>query len=106
MSIVIRPKEARRGIGTPYASSQSGHDLPIWHKIDPRELTRSLQFELKRIGCLTGQVNGQFDNKTRGAISEFGKITSKEVSSSKEPTIELVKLVRTFEKRVCPVRHK
>src|SRR5262245_48207459 len=72
-------------------------------KIDPRELTRSLQFELKRIGCFTGQVNGQFDNKTRDAVSEFGKITTKEVSS-KEPTIELVKLVRTFERRVCPLQ--
>ena len=31
---------------------------------DPRELTRSLQTELKRVGCFLGEVNGDFDDAT------------------------------------------
>ena len=34
---------------------------------DPHELTRSLQFELQRVGCFNGVVNGEFDDPTKAA---------------------------------------
>ena len=41
--------------------------------IDPHELARSLQFELKRVGCYDGAVNGEFDDATRAAWHSFAK---------------------------------
>ncbi|MGB6503543.1 MAG: toll/interleukin-1 receptor domain-containing protein, partial [Xanthobacteraceae bacterium] len=38
---------------------------------DPHELTRSLQFELQRVGCFNGVVNGEFDDPTKAAWRHF-----------------------------------
>ncbi|HWS07730.1 MAG TPA: hypothetical protein VN362_07845, partial [Xanthobacteraceae bacterium] len=32
---------------------------------DPHELARSLQFELKRVGCFNGEVSGNFNDDTK-----------------------------------------
>jgi len=41
---------------------------------DTHELTRLLQIELKRIGCFSGAVNGEFDDATRIAAQAFAKL--------------------------------
>jgi ribosomal protein S12 len=42
--------------------------------LDPHELARSLQFELKRVGCFNGAVNGEFDDATRAAWHTLAKV--------------------------------
>ena len=43
---------------------------------DPRQLTRSLQGELQRVGCFNGDVNGEFDDATKTAWHRFIKLTA------------------------------
>ena len=69
--------------------------------IDPRELTRLLQFELKRVGCFDGPVNGEFDDATKGAWHNFTKLTS--IGTPDDASAEAIKAVRGIDKRVCPL---
>jgi hypothetical protein len=68
---------------------------------DPHELARSLQFELKRVGCFNGAVNGEFDDATRTASHAFAKLTSIHMPDELSP--EAIKAVREIDKRVCPL---
>jgi hypothetical protein len=68
---------------------------------DPHELTRSLQFELMRVGCFSGTVNGEFDDPTKAALQRFIKLTSLSVPNSVSP--DAINAVRGFNKRICPL---
>ena len=69
--------------------------------IAPNELARSLQLELKRVGCFNGTVNGEFDDATRSASRIFAKLTS--IKMADELSMDTVKAVRGIDKRVCPL---
>jgi hypothetical protein len=68
---------------------------------DQHELTRSLQFELMRVGCFNGTVNGEFDNPTKAALQRFIKLTSLSVPNGVSP--DAINAVRGFNKRICPL---
>jgi hypothetical protein len=69
---------------------------------DTHELARSLQFELKRVGCFNGSVNGEFDDATRAAWHAFVKSASIKTGDD-ELSSDAIKAVRAFDKRVCPL---
>jgi Caspase domain len=66
-----------------------------------RELARSLQLELKRVGCFGGAVNGEFDDPTRDAWRKFAKLSSISLPDDLSP--DALKAVRSIDKRVCPL---
>ena len=68
---------------------------------DPRELARALQFELQRVGCFTGTVNGELDDVTKAAWQRFIKLTSIKPPDTASP--DAVNAVRSVGKRVCPL---
>ena len=68
---------------------------------DPHELARSLQLELKRVGCLDGDVNGAFDDATKTAWHHFLQLTSIRMPDDLSP--DAINAVRGINKRVCPV---
>jgi hypothetical protein len=68
---------------------------------DLHELTRSLQFELTRVGCFNGTVNGEFDDPTKAALQRFIKLTSLSVPNDVSP--DAINAVRGFNKRICPL---
>jgi flagellar biosynthesis GTPase FlhF len=68
---------------------------------DPRELARALQFELQRVGCFNGTVNGQFDDDTKSAWHRFIKLTS--LSLPDDVTTDAINAVRGINRRVCPL---
>jgi len=68
---------------------------------DPHELTRSLQFELQRVGCFLGTVNGVFDDDTKVAWHRFVKLTSASMSDDVSP--DAINAVRGINKRICPL---
>jgi hypothetical protein len=74
---------------------------PAINPLDAHELARSLQFELKRVGCFTGTVNGDFDDATRAAWYSFAKVVL--IKLPDEETLDAVKAVRAVDKRVCPL---
>ena len=68
---------------------------------DLHELTRSLQFELMRVGCFNGTVNGEFDDPTKAALQRFIKLTSLGVPNG--VSSDVINAVRGFNKRICPL---
>jgi hypothetical protein len=68
---------------------------------DPHELTRSLQFELQRVGCFKGTVNGQFDEDTKTAWHRFMKLAS--ITMSDDVSTGTIDAVRGITKRICPL---
>ena len=56
-------------------TSMTSPAVPAAHSArDPTGLTRALQFELMRVGCFNGVVNGQFDDATKAAWHNFMKL--------------------------------
>jgi hypothetical protein len=68
---------------------------------DPHELARSLQFELKRVGCFNGAINGKFDDATKAAWGSFSKHAS--IKLPDDLSSEAIKAIRAFDKRICPL---
>jgi hypothetical protein len=68
---------------------------------DPHELARSLQFELKRVGCFNGAVNGEFDDATKAAWHKFAKQAS--IALPDDLSSDAIKSVRAIDKRICPL---
>lgn len=75
--------------------------IPSAAVADPHALVLSLQFELKRVGCFNGTINGEFDDATRAAARSFSKLTSVSMPATLSP--DAINAVRRFEKRVCPL---
>jgi hypothetical protein len=69
--------------------------------IDPHELTRLLQFELKRVGCFDGAVNGEFDDATKAAWHSFTKLTS--INMPDNVSYDSIKAIQGINQRVCPL---
>jgi uncharacterized caspase-like protein len=67
-----------------------------------QELGRSLQLELKRVGCYQGTVNGEFGDATRDALRSFVKYSATNLPHE-DLSVDTIRAVRTFEKRVCPL---
>ena len=71
--------------------------------VDPRrEIARALQLELKRVGCFEGTVDGEFGSITQDALRNFAKYAAIAVTDN-ELSIDALKAVRGFNKRVCPI---
>jgi hypothetical protein len=68
---------------------------------DAHELARALQFELMRVGCFNGTVNGLFDDGTKAAWHRFIKFAS--ISLPDDASSAAINAVRGINKRVCPV---
>ena len=76
--------------------------LPEVKAPDPRTLARSLQTELKRVGCDVGEIDGQWGDKGREALASFGR-HAKMSMPSQEPTAEVLEAVVSRKDRVCPL---
>ncbi len=70
---------------------------------DRSELARSVQFELKRVGCYDEPVSGEFGAPAREALNKFAKFASVRVGKPGEISAETLSLIRRFDKRVCPL---
>ena len=68
---------------------------------DPHELARSLQFELKRVGCFNGEVSGNFNDDTKAAWGQFVKLTSIDVPDAMSS--DAINALRGINKRICPL---
>jgi len=71
-------------------------------EIDQQELGRSLQMELKRVGCYEGPINGEFGNAAREALRNFVKYSAVTLRIE-NLSLDAIKAVRSFDKRVCPL---
>jgi uncharacterized caspase-like protein len=75
---------------------------PEQTQIQQYELGRSLQLELKRVGCYEGVMNGEFGVATREALRNFVKHSALRLRVD-DLSLDTIKAVRGFDKRVCPL---
>jgi uncharacterized caspase-like protein len=69
---------------------------------DHHELARSLQLELRRVGCFDGDLDGEFNDRTRSALSNFGKLAAISLPQG-DLSLDTLKAVQGIDKRVCPL---
>lgn len=67
-----------------------------------REAIRSMQSELRRIGCDAGTPDGKWGPKSRAALSSYAKHASVDLTSL-EPTFSLLDQLEKQDGRVCPL---
>jgi hypothetical protein len=72
-------------------------------KANALALARNLQNELRRVGCDPGNVDGKWDNKTKGALNDFVRLTKTTIPSD-EPTDEALRTIELQKSRVCPLK--
>jgi peptidoglycan hydrolase-like protein with peptidoglycan-binding domain len=70
---------------------------------DTATLSRSLQAELKRVGCDPGAVDGEWGVKAKEALREFSQ-TAKVTLSVEEPTEDALKAVAAQQARICALK--
>jgi uncharacterized caspase-like protein len=75
-------KDAEARISALEASSATAGPVT---QIDHHELVRSLQIELKRVGCFDGQVNGEFNDATRAASQTYAKFSLTKIPDDLTP---------------------
>jgi uncharacterized caspase-like protein len=66
------------------------------------ELTRMLQQQLKRIGCLDGDADGVWGQKSRTAVRDFARYAKLHLESD-EPDVSMLDAATAAKTRVCPL---
>lgn len=67
------------------------------------ELSRSLQLELKRVGCLDGGLSGDFGKPAQDALQKFAKFAAVSLAPGNEVSGDTLSVIRRFDRRVCPL---
>lgn len=66
------------------------------------DVTRSLQSELKRVGCFGGTVDGVWDVRTKTALAEFARRAKVDVDTDAATPVA-VGILQARRDRVCPL---
>jgi hypothetical protein len=80
-----------------------GPKAPDASPSDPAALVRAVQTELKRVGCYSGSIDGQWDSRARDALAEFTRITKSAIATD-EPTSAGLEAIAGQKSRICPLR--
>ncbi len=74
-------------------------------KIVTREITRQIQSELNRIGCVAGSADGLWGKKSLRAVGAYAKYAKIKLATL-QPTPELLEQLQTYTSRICPAPRK
>jgi hypothetical protein len=69
------------------------------------EMTRSLQVELRRVGCLTGPVDGEWTSASRRSLELFNKHAGMKLEV-KLATLDALDAIKTKPDRICPLSER
>lgn len=67
-----------------------------------RELVRSIQKELNRVGCRAGSEDGLWGLGSRRALEQFARLSKVELAAL-EPSGDVLERLRTQKARICPL---
>jgi hypothetical protein len=99
-------EEAKGAATEKVAALSSGQDRsPIPSsspQISPADLSRLLQAHLKRVGCNSGKVDGDWDESSERALDLFNK-NAKTTFNTKVASLDALDAVRNELDRVCPM---
>lgn len=78
-------------------------ETPVLETTEPdRELVRSIQKELNRVGCRAGSEDGLWGLGSRRALEQFAKLSKVELAAL-EPSGDVLERLRTQKARICPL---
>ena len=69
------------------------------------EMTRSLQVELRRVGCLTGAVDGEWTSASRRSLELFNKYAGMKLEV-KLASLDALDAIKTKPDRICPLSER
>ena len=85
-----------------YAAPPAASETPK-PVIDASETVRKIQSELQRLGCYSGQVNGNWNTDAQSALALFNKHSGSRLDI-KVASVESLDVVRGKATRICPLR--
>ncbi|WP_244919873.1 caspase family protein [Rhizobium grahamii] len=93
------------GVGVPASAGRVAALNPQPDESDverDRDLARSIQKELNRVGCRAGNEDGLWGAASRRALSQFAKNRRFEIAAL-EPSVTLLEQLRMQKIRICPL---
>lgn len=100
---VAEARETRRdasSLATSRSSAQVGSSATDAHAAPGERLTRAIQAELKRVGCYTGDVDGDWGPATRRAMQSFNDRVNASLPTS-QPDYILLTLLQGHTAQAC-----
>jgi uncharacterized caspase-like protein len=94
---------ADKASAAPAADKDKGVNLAALSSGPPQpDVTKSVQTELRRVGCLTGAADGEWNSTSQRSLSQFNRYagTKLDVKVASVDTLDAVKLKTS---RVCPL---
>ena len=92
-----------RAATSPAASPQQGPQVAaLTPASQPADLTKSVQLELRRVGCLTEDADGDWGSASRRSMSQFNRYagTRLDTQAASADALQAIKLKQA---RVCPL---
>jgi uncharacterized caspase-like protein len=68
----------------------------------PADVTRSVQAELRRVGCLTGAADGDWNAASQRSLTQFNRYAGTKLDA-KVASVDALDAVKSKSARVCPV---
>jgi uncharacterized caspase-like protein len=68
----------------------------------PADVTRSVQAELRRVGCLTGAADGDWNAASQRSLTQFNRYAGTKLDA-KVASVDTLDAVKSKSARVCPV---
>jgi hypothetical protein len=95
-------KSADQAVASLSPSGQSDTETSKSDRLAPPEISRLLQSELRRVGCKTGEIDGEWTAASRRALASFNANAGTQLDV-KLANLDALDTVRTKVGRVCPL---
>lgn len=99
---VIAPKAASDPAAQPKLASLPPEPSAARPEPSPQEITRSVQSELKRVGCFGGAIDGEWTAASRRALEQFNNRAGAKLNA-KLASLEVLDAIKARSSRVCPL---
>jgi hypothetical protein len=86
----------------PAASDKNETVAALTAGTQPADLTRSVQAELRRVGCLTGDADGTWNPASKRSLSQFNRYAGTKLET-KTASSDALDAIKQKSSRVCPM---
>ena len=66
------------------------------------DVTKSVQAELRRVGCLTGNADGNWNNSSQRSLTQFNRYAGTRLDT-KVASVDTLDTIKLKSSRVCPL---
>ena len=96
------PRAASSG-GTPPAAPEKGPQVAaLTPASQPADLTKAVQLELRRVGCLTEEADGDWGSASRRSLSQFNRYAGTRLETQ-AASADALDAIKPKQARVCPM---